>query len=162
MTLNLSAYAQITTGCPGCPSPKDGGGVKEEPSNNVTRMQKIISDTRIKSLENLRIKISQEVREQAKICTKYRGYGAKKITRLYHVLLVSYNDSVRSGVQPRGECNDCDQTCSLMTTSIKSELKKMVEDEYFISYLLQYYSTNESDLKTIITDFKKFSADENN
>jgi hypothetical protein len=157
---NLSA--QITTGCPGCPSPKKDGGAKAEQSKEFQKLQLLLSKAKIKSLEELRLKISKEVKEQAEICTKYRGYRAKKITGLYHVLLVSYHDSIRPGLQPRGECNDCDQACNLMTSEIRNDLKQMLEDPYFKSYLLEYYSTQESEIEILIQDFKKFTTHESN
>lgn len=147
--------AQITTTCAGCPTPITKDQIQ------ATGLEMILRKEKIKLLHELRKKISKEVKAQAKVCTKYKGYGVRNIENLYQVLLVSYNDRIYFGSQTASEALECVQPCSLITPGISSDIKKFVEDPYFKNYLLEHYSKIESENDILTKDFKKFISDEN-
>lgn len=148
------ASAQITTTCSGCPTPITTDTLP-------TRSEMILRQEKIKLLNKLRKKISKDVRAQRTICTKYKAYSVRNLENLYQVLLVSYNDRKNFDNQTTSQALECIQPCSLITPEIKSDIKKFVEDPYFKNYLLEHYSTKESEIEVLTTDFKKFISDEN-
>lgn len=146
--------AQITTTCAGCPTPLT-------PDTIPTRSEMILRQGKIKDLHKLSKKISKEVRAQKKVCTKYKGYSVRNLENLYQVLLVSYNDRINFDAQPADKTLECIQPCSLVTPEIKADIKSFIEDPYLKNYLLEHYSTKDSEIDVLITDFKKFISDEN-